>query len=110
MMWGKINHLKIYLLNPDDEALLFRIVSDMEKSFSKIANISVWRWEPEGHLFFRIFQFSQVFIKILVSLVSIVSLIILFFGIQNAFYLILNERSNEISVFNNIWYAVFQNI
>lgn len=95
---NKINHLKIYLKDPENELLLQRIVDEELKDFSDIAYISVWKWEPGQNLFCSIFQYSQIFIKILITLFSIVSLIILFFGIQNAFYLIFNNRANEISV------------
>ncbi len=98
MVKDKINTLKIYLKNPEDEALLQQIVDKDLKSFSNISYISVWRWETEKDMFYSIFQYGQIFNKLLLSLVSIVLLIILFFGIQNVFYLIFNKRANEISV------------
>jgi len=98
MVKNKINNLKIYLKNPEDEALLQRMIDKDIKSFSKICYISVWRWEPEKNMFYSIFQYGQIFNKLLLALVTIVLLIVLFFAIQNMFYLIFNRRSNEISV------------
>lgn len=94
----KINNLRIYLKDPENENLLRKIVDNELKDFSDFAYISVWKWEPERNLFHQIFQYAQSFIKIVIGLVTIVSLIILFFGIQNTFYLIFNKRANEISV------------
>lgn len=95
---NKINRLKIYLRKSNDIALLQRLVDKELINYTKIAHISVWRFEPGKNMFYRIFQYSQMFIKILIILVSVVLLIVLFFGIQNVFYLTFNERANEISV------------
>ena len=92
-----IDRITIFLNNPDNDVIIQKIVDDM-KSFSKDINLIVWRWNPQGHIFFKIFQYSRIFIKIIISIVIFVLLIILFFSIQNSFYLIFNERSNEISV------------
>ena len=93
-----LNHIKIFLKNPGNNITLQSIVNKELKKFSNIAYISVWRWDPGNVMFFRVFQFSRMFFTVIITFISIVLLIVLFFGIQNVFFLTFSKRANEISV------------
>lgn len=97
MSLGHIHQIKIKLLNPDSNQDIQQVVSFFEKYFN-IVQVQVWKWKPEGHVFFQVFQYSKIFMGILITISILVLSIVLFFSIQNSFYLMFNERSNEISV------------
>ena len=92
-----LNHIKVFLKNADNIEL--QNIVDIElKPFSGIAYIEVWKWDAGNVSFYRVFQFSRTFFTVIITFISIVLLIVLFFGIQNVFFLNFSKRSNEISV------------
>jgi len=92
------NHLKIYLKNPNNTVALSKLVNNKLKKFDKLIYVKVWQWEEDSIQFTQIFKYSRIFFIILISLTSVVLFVVLFFGIQNIFYLTFTKRSNEISV------------
>ena len=93
-----VNHMKILLNNPENDVDLSNIVNNELEKKSAHFYISVWRWDPGNVSFSRVFQFSQAFFTIIITVISIVFLIVLFFGIQYTFFLTFSTRANEISV------------
>ncbi len=93
-----LNHIRVFLKHPDDNGTLRSIVDNELAQFADEAYVGVWRWHPDSVLFYQVFNFSRLFFTIIVTFISVVLLIVLFFGIQNVFFLSLARRSNEVSV------------
>jgi len=91
-----VQSAKIYLNDNSDKNIQESL--DYLEQFQDKIKINIWKWTPKGNVFFNVFSFTQIFMKILTYLVTFILIIILFFGIQNSFYLIFNERATEISV------------
>lgn len=94
---NKISSIMIYVKDYKNEQLLQTIVNDIHKKFESIVNISVWLWDSDRIAFVNIFKFFHIFVKIFFGLITAVLLIILFFGIQNTFFILFHRRKNEIS-------------
>ena len=93
----KLNQLRVYLADPDDEALLFQVVKTVEEEARDEVNVQVLKWDTGSFGIMQLFSVVSLIMGIVLSLVSVTLLIVLFFALHNTFYLLFHSRTAELS-------------
>lgn len=97
MQENQLNEIRVfYKKNVTDDALV-KILGNLSHNFFKLATFESPRLDPMTDYVFQIFIYYRYLLIFLFFLLNTVFVIILYFAIQNLFFMMFRERRQEIS-------------